>query len=347
MIAYPNVDHFSRINPTPRKYIYSSLSSKDADTTVFSLKQQESTDNLLVIEISSCRGNFGYKLTNSLANSVTRTSSFQNFGFDEKGKKVILTTIQRNVEYYLSIYGLKEDEMLFSDYDLRVEAIEFLLYYYTTDSKGYSETTFDSKLNYRLKGPTTLLLSLPNLEIVNSQGVRNKLDDLNITVIITQNQNEFDYMNSICYLSKKYDYIQENKLYQNYTITINNNKNLIQIDNLETGQIYYLNVLITNKKTGQIFSLDPIQVKMNRIYITFNNAPIVLLSIAITILGFLILYFYRKYKVTKAIVNYQSNDIRNMGSIPKSITELKQMETEKNKLAKEKYNSLTEDSGQI
>ena len=86
---------------------------------------------------------------------------------------------------------------------------------------------------------------------------------------------------------------------------------------------------------------------MNRVLITFNNAPIVLLLIGITILGFLIFYFYRKYRITKAIVNYQSNDIRNMGSIPKSITELKQMETERNKLAKEKYNSLTEDSGQI
>ena len=347
MIAYPNVDHFSRINPAQRKYIYSSLSSKDADTTVFSLKQQEYTDNILVIEISSCRGNFGYKLTNSLANSVTKGSSVKNVDFDDKGKKIIISTIQRNMEYYLSVYGLKEDEMLFSDYELRSESIDFLLYYYTTDAKGYSQAYFDSKLNYRLTGATTLLLTLPNLELVNSQGVRNKIDDLNITVIITQNKNEFDYMNSICYLSKKYDYIQENKLYRNYTITINNNKNEIQIENLERNQVYYLNVLITNKKTGQIFSLDPLQIKMNRVLITFNNAPIVLLLIGITILGFLIFYFYRKYRITKAIVNYQSNDIRNMGSIPKSITELKQMETERNKLAKEKYNSLTEDSGQI
>ena len=347
MIAYPNVDHLSRINPAPRKYIYSSLSSKDADTTIFSLKQQESTDNLLVVEISSCRGNFGYKLTNSLANSVTKGSSIQNIDFDEKGKKIIVSKIQKNVEYYLSVYGLKEDEMLFNDYELRLEAIDFLLYYYTTDAQGYSQTTFDSKLDYRLKGPTTLLLTLPNLEAVNSQGGRNKIDDLNITVIITQNKNEFDYMNSICYLSRKYDYIQENNLYKNYTISLNKNKNEIQIDNLAKNEVYYLNVLVTNKKTGQIFALEPLQIKMNKVYVTFNNAPIILLLIAITILGFCIFYFYRKYRITKAIVNYQSNDIRNMGTIPKSITELKQMESEKNKLAKEKYNSLTEDSGQV
>ena len=348
MIAYPNVDHFSIINPTPRKYIYSSLSTKEIDKTVFSLKQEDRNDYLLVVEISSCRGNFGYKLTNNLANSVTKgSSSVLNVAFDDKGKKVIVSTIQKNVEYYLSVFGLKEDEMLFSDYDLRVEAIDFLLYYYTTDAQGYAQSNFESKLYYRLKGSTSLLLNLPNLEIANSQGGRNKIDDLNITVIITQNKNEFDYMKSICYLSKKYDYIKENNLYQNYTITINNNMDEILIENLEKGQVYYVNVLITNKKTGQFFSLDPLQIKMNKIYISFNNAPIVLLLIAITILGFFIFYFYRKYRITKAIVNYQSNDIRNMGSIPKSITELKQMETEKNKLAKEKYNSLTEDSGQI
>ena len=47
------------------------------------------------------------------------------------------------------------------------------------------------------------------------------------------------------------------------------------------------------------------------------------------------------------MVNYESNDINNMGTLPKSITELKMMQEEKNKKAKEKYNSLTEDSGQV
>ena len=348
IIAYPNVDHYERITPSPNKYIFSSLSSVKTDTTVFSFKQQNINDNLLVIEISSCKGNFGYKLTNSLANSVKKSNLAQNFMFDEKGKKIIVVRIQSNVEYYLSVYGLKEDEMLFNDFDIKREGIDFLLYYYTINEKDYIQTRFDSKLSYNLKGPGSVVLNLPNLETINSKNNKNKLDDLTLTLIITQNKNEFDYMGSICYLSKKFEHIEQDKLYQNYTININKNKNEIEINNLDKDTNYYMNVLITNKKTGQIFALDPLQLKPFKIVIVFSNYSLIyLLIIAIIILICIIFYFYRKYRITKAIVNYESNDIKKLGSIPKSITELKRIQEEKSIKSKEKYNSLTEDSGDI
>ena len=65
MIVYPNVDHFKTIIPQPKKYLYSSLTSKELDQTVFTLKQQEPKDSVLIIEISTCKGNFAYKLTNN------------------------------------------------------------------------------------------------------------------------------------------------------------------------------------------------------------------------------------------------------------------------------------------
>ena len=107
---------------------------------------------------------------------------------------------------------------------------------------------------------------------------------------------------------------------------------------------YYINALITNKKTGQIFTLEPLQLKANKI-ISSNDIISAILFVCIIILILIIIYFYRKLRITKAIVNYQSNDIKKIGSIPKSITELKILQEEKNKKAKEKYNSLTEDSG--
>ena len=348
MIAYPNVDHYERITPPPKKYIYSSLSNKKVDTTVFSFKQQEKKDNLLIIEISTCRGNLGYKITDSLSNDRTRNNLVKSFVMDGKGKKVVFARIEKNVEYFLSVYGLKEDEMLFRDFDIKTEDIDFLLYYYTTDEYGYSLTQFDSKLTYDLKGPGNLVLKLPNLGNINDKNGKIKLEDINVSLIITQNKNEFDYMDSICYLSKKMEYIEQQKLYANYTININKNKNEIENNNLDKNQNYYMNVLITNKKTGQIFALEPLQLKPNKIVVVFGNNFIILLLLkGIIILICFIFYFYRKYRITKAIVNYESNDIKNMGSIPKSITELKKIQEEKNKEAKKKYNSLTEDSGQI
>ena len=342
MIVYPNVDHYERITPIPNKYIYSSLSSKDVDETVFSFKQQDINDNLLVIEVSSCRGNLGYSLTDNKSQKVNYMENYS----EEKGKKVIVAHIDRNIEYYLSVYGLKEDQMLFSDSEIIYEGVDFLLFYYTTNYQQYSQINFDSKLSYKIKEPGHIILYLPNLETVNAKNGKNKLDDLKVAAIITTNKNEFDYMNSICYLTKKYEFINQQKLYQNYTITTNKNNNEIEIQNLDSNQNYYINVLITNKKTGQIFALDPLQLKPRKI-IEVDHVPSTILMIAIVVLLVVIIYIYRKYRVTKALVNYESNDINNMGTLPKSITELKMMQEEKNKKAKEKYNSLTEDSGQV
>ena len=342
MIAYPNVDHYERIIPVPNKYIYSSLSSKEVDETVFSFKQQDIKDNLLVIEVSSCRGNLGYSLTDSTSQRVNYLENYS----EERGKKVILANIGRNIEYYLSVYGLKEDEMLFSDSEIIYEGVEFLLYYYTTTSQEYKQINFDSKLSYNIKEPGHIILHLPNLETVNAQNGKNKLDDLTVTAIITTNKNEYEYMNSICYLTKKYEYIEQQKLYKNYTITTNKNNNQIEIQNLDKNQFYYINVLVTNKKTGQIFALDPLQIKPKKI-IEIDHLPSTILILAIAALFVVIIYFYRKYRITKALVKYESNDINSMGTLPKSITELKMMQEEKNKKAKEKYNSLTEDSGQV
>ena len=121
------------------------------------------------------------------------------------------------------------------------------------------------------------------------------------------------------------------------------NDNEIEVKNLDKNKNYYINVLVTNIKTGQLFTFDPVQLIPNKRI--SNNILIILLSIGIVVLIFVIFYFYRKYRIAKAIVNYESNDIKNMGTIPKSITELKKIQEEKNKQSKDKYNSLTEDSG--
>ena len=237
--------------------------------------------------------------------------------------------------------------MIFNDYNIKSEDIDFLLYYYTTDMFEYASNQFDSKITYDIKGPGNLVLYLPNFEKTNNN-IKNKLEDISVSLIITQNENEFDYMGSICFLTKKIEYIEEKKSLANYTININKNKNEIEISNLDKNQNYYMNVLITNQKTGQVFALDPLQVKPFKIVIVFgNNFPIILLLSGIIFLLAIIFYFYRKYRITKAIVNYESNDINKLGSIPKSITELKQIHEEKSKKAKEKYNTLTEDSGQV
>ena len=343
MIVYPNVDHFKTIIPQPKKYLYSSLTSKELDQTVFTLKQQEPKDSVLIIEISTCKGNFAYKLTNNLNKENSETKENNDILLEDRGKKVIISKIENNAEYYLSIYGLKEDEMIIAPKIASSNEVDFLLYYYTIDKDSFTFFKFDNLLSYIIKGPGNIVLKIPTLESVNDKKTVNKIDDLKMAVIISDNVYDYNYMGSICFLSRKVDIIESQKLYENYTIDINKNDNEIEIKNLDKNKGYFINVLITNVKTGQLFTFDPIQLVPNKK--VSSNILIILLSIGIVVLIFVIFYFYRKYRIARAIVNYESNDIKNMASIPKSITELKKIQEEKNKQSKDKYNSLTEDSG--
>ena len=344
IIAYPNVDHFELIHPNPNKYIYNSLSQSKEGKTIFTLKKQKMEDNILVVEISSCQGNFGYKLYNSLNESKLIPEN-DTIVTDIQGKKTIVKKIGAKDEYYLSVYGLKEDEMLFNEYNNNTSDIDFLMYYYTTNEEAYSKVSYDAKIDYKVESPGNIILSLPNLVTVNAKNNKNKLDDLTITLVMTENPEELNYMGSICFLSKKIDDITNKNLYYNYTIKIDKTNNKIEIDKLDKNKIYYLNVLITNRKTGQIFAMEPIEVIPNKFFT--RNVLVTMLIVAIIILLLVIFYFYRKYRITKAIVSFENSDIKKMSSIPKSINELKKIQDEKNKKAKEKYNSLTEDSGDI
>ncbi len=291
------------------------------------------------MEISSCKGDFGYKLTNSLKNNAHELESYMIKG---KGKKIIYAEIEDNIEYYLSIYGIKEDDLFFDYMNNKNTDIDFLLYYYTINKNDYFKDNFDYKFTYEVTNPGNIVLNLPNFEIMsNNKNQKIKKDDLSMSVIISENSTEFEYMDSICYLSKKNEIIESKNLYKDYKIKINKKKNIIEIKNLDRTKFYYINVLITNKKTGQFLALDAIQIKAD--YKKEKSVVITVLLIGIIVLMFVSFYFYRKFKITKEIIDYETNDTKKLGSIPKSINELKNITDAK----KNKYDSLTEDSNLI
>ena len=340
MIAYPNVDHLNRIIPQAKKYIYSSITTQQLDRTVFTFKPQEEKDNLLIVELSACKGNIGYTFTNNI------DKSNEDLSLDIKGKTIILSRIQRDAEYYLSVFGLKEDEMVFAPKINSTCDLDFLLYYYTAQEDFFSILNNQYRdLSYEIKSPGSVVINVPSLEIEVDKKTINKKDDLKMSVVISDVRAEFDYMGSICFLSKRIELVEANNLYFNYSININKNEGKIEIDKLNPTKQYYINVLVSNTKTGQLMTFVPLELMAYKK--VPKNIIITILSVGIVLLLFVLFYYYRKLRIAKAIVNYESNDIKKMGSIPKSITELKKIQEIKNKQAKEKYNSLTEDSGEI
>lgn len=69
-----------------------------------------------------------------------------------------------------------------------------------------------------------------------------------------------------------------------------------------------------------------------------------MIVVTIAILAFFVYYFYKKFTVTREILKYEVNDVRNMSTIPKSEAELKDMSK---KISGQKYANLTDESQNV
>ena len=145
-------------------------------------------------------------------------------------------------------------------------------------------------------------------------------------------------MNSLCYLSKM------SSLPKSVNHTKKNNE--IYINGLETGEVYYINVLIENPETGELLIFNPIVVEVDSYNILLIG--ITILIIVILLIG--LIYYQRKYFMAEKIIQYERADIMNMVRIPQveNITEManiiKNKEIEKEK---EKYSKLTDNENKI
>lgn len=62
-------------------------------------------------------------------------------------------------------------------------------------------------------------------------------------------------MQSICYLSKLFEENYEQKTFRNFKLDKNNS---YLFKNFILNQTYYMNILATNQKTGEIIAFKPI-----------------------------------------------------------------------------------------
>jgi len=66
-------------------------------------------------------------------------------------------------------------------------------------------------------------------------------------------------------------------------------------------------------------------------------------AVCILILLFLVFYFYRKYNWTRKVLNYEVQDVRNVGTGPKDISELKDV-SDVTISTNKRYQNLEEDN---
>ena len=345
IVVSPNVNHYKRVRTEQGMYYYTSLMKANEDQVVFNMLKKKSEDDLMVIEISSCQGDFDYKITDDISGNgdIAVDKIDSSMVSSNNGRKVIHVHNLKNNDYYLSVWGTENGGLeCLTNSENCTKDIDFLMFYYTTNSKKYNHTISSPVFDYEHTGKGEIVINLPKLYQKDLYGNEQKLELLTYTLVYTQNPEKFRYMESVCYLSKLYESIANDTEAQSIEYKYNHKTHTIRVKGLKKNEKYFMNVLITNPVTGEVLTFKPVQVISD--YGAISWFLIGMFILGIVIVTFIAGYFYNKYRQTNEQLNYEQNDIRNLSSVPKSMAEMRDLARKKEK---EKYVNLTEDSQNI
>ncbi len=243
--------------------------------------------------------------------------------------------------YYLHVRGVQnEKDNLKCELNKKkcVTEVNYMVYYYTTNNKHFFQTNRKAYLKSSKNGIGKIKLEMINLNKKDIYGRIYQINDINYKLFISTSPYDYSKMDSLCYLTKM------SSLPKN--VDHNIKKNEIYISGLKNGEVYFINVLIENPETGELFIFHPIIVEVD----SFNLLLIGITIFIIVMLVIGIIYYQNKYFKAEKIIEYERADIMNMARIPQveNITEManiiKNKEFEKQK---EKYSKLTDTDNKI
>jgi hypothetical protein len=162
ILASPVINNTTRIRPEQNKFYFTGFEKKYTERTVFTLKNMDKNDDLMIIEVSACKGNFIYTLTDT---APLDTETYMDLKkreitsrmYSSNGKKIITVRNLEESEYFLTLFGANNkrdiDFILNQDKDpnQRPEGgneVDVLFSYYTTTEKKYNYLVTNDLLHY-------------------------------------------------------------------------------------------------------------------------------------------------------------------------------------------------------
>ena len=362
IIVTPVINRINTIHPQPYHYYFTDIANINNEKTLFILNNKNPDDNLMVIEMSTCKGSYLYVLLDSppldteTLPELLKRKMFMNVYFSN-GKEIMLVRFLEVKQYYLLVFGdhitkldlmidENDDEVKAEEKDKKKEAekdpkVEILLYYYTTNTKNYNYLVTEDSFNYESKYDNTLInFKLPELKKKDAFGRENYVDYMNYTFIVSEQKNDYELMESTCYLTKLLEKYEKNNQYNYLKSHYDKKNNVMKVEGFMEGKTYYMNILGKNEYTGEIITYKPIMIVTTTIRSKVKIFFIILLSIIFFIFIFIAFYLYRKYRIKRAqIDNFETSQ-------DPDIIMKKQKKINLNILKKE-YSNLSEDTKEI
>lgn len=317
ILVSPKVNGLSITEAEQSKLIFSVMDKDKKDFTIYDLKKKMPSDDLLVIEISNCYGDVKFKLSNILTSSPDTKFIVHNEEVNA-GRKTIMVNLDnyKEEDFYLTLRPKESKNKQCKDENgeyICDSKTETLIYYFTTTKDTYQNSFVMNRgvLTYELYDSDSIFL--------NWGKILSSINDVVITlnsdyyIFISEDENDFPYMDSICYLSRMSPAENKYKITQNF-------KTSSIISGLQSKKKYFINVM-AKTSSNEILAYRPIEI----LFESKGVPTYIMFMIGILVIGliYLIFFFYKKYKLTKKVLEYEVNDVRNMSSIPRTDTEMK------------------------
>ena len=301
IVSAEMINNIKRIPAEPYQYIFNNITIfKDNDNVIkkkiFALERIDSSHTKMIIEISTCSGDYEFSLSNNI---TLETGNLKYVESIENGRKIIIieNLKDKDKHIYLSIWPKKN--MIFFQ---KKQYLSYLLFYYSTSENNYQISFSESTLTYKPIRNGGIKMIIPPIKGRDHNNNIVDIGDYVFSAFITINPEYYNHMESVCYLTRYFDKVDPKKFFRNVHI---NNNNEINIKDIKKGQSYYVNILAKNSKTNELITFKPIVVIYGNSLFSYWKIAALVISIIFVVIG--LIYLIKRIRRVEVLVKEVQN----------------------------------------
>ena len=324
ILLTPGINNYKRVKTNPYIYYFSNLTYENStneripETKIWELRKDKVGHDVMVIEISSCSGEYSFKIQDHFISGVNNDVSVNYYEKKENGKhSIYINNLKSNI-YYLSIEA-NENDMLCkmknrgkTNFNCGND-LSYIMYYYTDYEQSLKVPKVERVLNYMPYGKGKIKVKIPEIVFRDINYNEREISDFKFDVFATKKKEYFDKLGNVCFLSRFIP--SEDTVFTIEDMKITKSKSLI-ISGLGYRKQYFIGILMQNANTRELFAFDPIVIWSGGI-LPYPIWEVVLILFIIIVSLIILIIVIIKYKN----INNEIQEIKG-DALPKSELEI-------------------------
>ena len=266
ILLTPGINNFKRVKTSPYVYYFSNLTYENTtkeripETKIWELRKDKIGHDIMVIEISSCSGEYSFKIQDHFISGVNNDVSVNYYEKKENGKhSIYINNLKSNI-YYLSIEANENDVICKLKNQGKTNFncgndLSYIMYYYTDYEQNLKVSKVERLLNYMPYGKGKIKVEIPEIILRDINYNEREMSDFKFDVFATKKKEYFGKLGNVCFLSRFIP--SEDTIFYIEDIKLSKKKALI-ISGLGYRNQYYIGILMQNANTRELFAFDPI-----------------------------------------------------------------------------------------